>query len=113
MLSVIPGSASIMNKVVSHFWSRLPHHDSYLRPPETLVEVRMSEALETLAALTGNAIEMSNEPLCSLSFSCHSPDVIKTQSEILNYYKQDCHRAFSPLTALGRPMRKCAVISIL
>ncbi|KAF8803748.1 hypothetical protein BYT27DRAFT_7195089 [Phlegmacium glaucopus] len=107
MLSIIPGNASITNKVVSNFWSRLPHHKSHISPPETPVEVRMSEALRTLARLTGRANKESiAKPLCSLSFSCLSPDVIKTQSELLEYYKKDCHRAFSPLTASGRPLRK-------
>lgn len=109
MLSVIPGHASIMNKVVSNFWSRLPHHASPIRPPQTPVEVRMSKALETLAALTGREGENPSEPLCALSFSCLSPDMIKVQSELLEYYKRDCYRVFSPLTVLGRPLRKCAV----
>jgi len=115
MLSVIPGNASIVNKVVSNFWARLPHHSSHLRPPETPVEVRMSEALETLAMLTGRANEVSTaEPLCSLSFSCLPPDVIKIQSELLEYFKKDCHRAFSPsTTSSGRPLRKCVVIPIV
>ena len=109
MLSVIPGHASIMNKVVSNFWSRLPHHASPISPSEIPVEVRMSEALETLVALTGRESESLTEPLCALSFSCLSPDVIKAQSELLEYYKKECYSAFSPLTVLGRPLRKCAV----
>jgi hypothetical protein len=112
MLSVIPGHASIMNKVISNFWSRLPHHTSPISPPKTPIEVRMSEALETLAMLTGRENEDSTKPLCALSFSCLSPDVIKYQSELLEYYKKDCYRAFSPLTILGRPLRKCAITSI-
>lgn len=112
MLSVIPGHASIMNKVVSNFWSRLPHHASPISPPKTPVEVRMSEALETLAALTGCESETPTNPLCALSFSCLSPDVIKVQSELLEYYKKDCYRAFSPLSATGRPLRKYDVTSI-
>lgn len=112
MLSVIPGHASIMNKVVSSFWSRLPHHDSPINPPKTPVEVRMSEALETLVALTGRESPSPTDPLCALSFSCLSPDIIKVQSELLEYYKKDCYRAFSPLTATGRPLRKYAVTSI-
>jgi hypothetical protein len=106
MLSVIPGHASIMNKVVSNFWSRLPHHASPISPPKTPVEVRMSEALGTLLTLTGCEIVSPMDPLCALSFSCLPPDVIKIQSELLEYYKKDCYRAFSPLSASGRPLRK-------
>ena len=111
MMSVIPGHASIMNKVVSNFWSRLPHHASLISPPKTPLEVRMSEALETLVALTGCERSSPTDPLCALSFSCLSPDMIKVQSELLEYYKKDCYRAFSPLTASGRPLRKYAVTS--
>lgn len=106
MLSVLPGHASIMNKVVSNFWSRLPHHGSHIGPPKIPVEARMSEALATLATLTGRESDKSTDPLCSLSFSCLSPDVVKVQSELLEYFKKDCHRAFSPLTPLGKPLRK-------
>jgi hypothetical protein len=109
MLSVIPGNASIMNKVVSNFWSRLPHHASPISPPKKPVQVRMSEALETLVMLTGCE---SGSPTDPLSFSCLSPDVIKVQSELLEYYKKDCHRAFSPLSATGKPLKKYAVTSI-
>ena len=112
MLSVIPGLASIMNKVVSNFWSRLPHHPSPISPPKTSVHVRMSEALETLVTLTGCESGSPTDPLCALSFSCLSPDVIKVQSELLEYYKKDCYRAFSPLSATGKPLRKYAVTSI-
>jgi hypothetical protein len=112
MLSVIPGHASIMNKVVSNFWSRLPHHGSPISPPKVPVEVRMSEALETLVALTGCESQSPIDPLCALAFSCLSRDVIKVQSELLEFYKKDCHRAFSPLTASGRPLRKFAITSI-
>lgn len=106
MLSVIPGNASIANKVVSNFWSRLPHHGSHIIPPQTPVEERMSKALETLTALTGCESKGSHKPLCSLSFSCLCHDVIKVQSELLEYFKQDSHSAFSPLSVFGRPMRK-------
>jgi hypothetical protein len=112
MLSVLPGHASIMNKVVSNFWSRLPHHASPINPPKTPIQVRMSKALETLAALTGRESGSSTDPLCALSFSCLSPDVFKVQSELSEYYKKDCYRAFSPLSATGRPLRKYAVTSI-
>lgn len=112
MLSVIPGHASIMNKVVSNFWSRLPHRASPIIPPKIPAEVRMSEALENLAVLTGRESASPTEPLCSLSFSRLTPDVVKVQSELLEFYKKDCYRAFSPLTLLGRPLRKCAVTPI-
>lgn len=113
MLSVFPGHASIMNKVVSNFWSRLPHHGSRIIPPKISVEVRMSKALETLGALTGWEGERPTEPLCSLSFSCLSSDVIKVQSELLEYFKKDCHCAFSPLTAMGRPLRRWVGILVI
>jgi len=106
MLSVLPGHASIMNKVVSNFWSRLSHHSSHLSSPKISVEARMSEALATLATLIGRESDKSTDPLCSLSFSCLSPDVVKVQSELLEYFKKDCHRAFSPLNPLGKPLRK-------
>lgn len=112
MLSVIPGHASLMNKVVSNFWSRLPHHASPINPPKTPIETRMSEALETLVALTGCERGSPVNPLCALSFSCLSPDVIKLQSEILEHYKKDCYHAFSPLSASGRPLRKYEVTFI-
>ena len=112
MLAVIPGHASLMNKVVSNFWSRLPHHASPMNSPKIPVEVRMSEALETLVALTGCERGSPIDPLCALSFSCLSPDVIKVQSELLEHYKKDCYRAFSPLSASGRPLRKYNANSI-
>ena len=112
MLSVIPGHASIMNKVVSNFWSRLPHRTSPMNSPTTSVEVRMNEALESLVALTGCERSSPTDPLCALSFSCLSPEVIKVQSELLEHYRKDCYRAFSPLSASGRPLRKYKVTSI-
>lgn len=112
-MSIIPGNASIMNKVVSNFWSRLPLHALPMNSPNTPVEVRMSEALETLVALTGCERESPIDPLCALSFSCLSPDLFKLQSELLEYYKKDCYRAFSPLSASGRPLRKYEATSII
>ena len=112
MLSVLPGHASIMNKVVSNFWSRLPFRGSHINPPQTSIEVRMRVALTTLAVLTGRQGEGPSGPLCPLSFSCLSPDVIKIQSEFLEYFKKECRRAFSPLTVSGRPLRKCAIIPV-
>ena len=112
MLSVIPGHASLMNKVVSNFWSRLPHHSSPMNPLKTHVETRMSEALGTLVALTGRERGSPVNPLCALSFSCLSPDLLKVQSELLEHYKKDCHHAFSPLSATGRPLRKYEVTFI-
>ncbi|KAF8165103.1 alpha/beta-hydrolase [Crassisporium funariophilum] len=105
MLSVIPGNASIANKVFTNFLMRLPHHRSHYIQPDASMELRMKFALDTLSEITGRSEIASLDPLCSMSFSCVPPETIKRQSEVLAAFQKGSRQAFSPLTPDGKPMR--------
>lgn len=108
LLSIIPGSASIVNQVIAKFLSRFPHRRSDLVPPALSVKARMTTALQNLAKVSSNESIATRDPLSSLSFSCLPKDIVKTQEELITQYARNRHQAFSPLGPDGKPLRKYA-----
>ena len=106
-LSIIPTSASIVNRAVKEFINRLPKSRSELNPPEVSVAERMEQALKRLADLgLGSKGPSRLDPMSSLSFSCCSESVRTAQDALLQEYKKDRLYAFNPLGPDGRPKRK-------
>ncbi|CAA7259482.1 unnamed protein product [Cyclocybe aegerita] len=106
MLSVVPGHASIVNRAFANFLARLPHRRSDIVPPELPIKERMRMALKKLSEITGNPQIASLDPSCSISFSLLSPEVVKSQTELVRHYQKDADIAFSPMTLDGKPLRK-------
>lgn len=106
LLSIVPGSASIVNQVIAKFLSRFPRRRSDLVPPALSVEVRMTVALQNLARVFSNGSIGTRDPLSSLSFSCLPKDIVKAQEELITQYARNRHQAFSPLGPDGKPLRK-------
>lgn len=96
---------SIVNQTLSKFLARLPRVRSDIRPPSVPVPQRMREALDTLAELTGDSSFSGKDAMCSLNFSCVSPEVCKVQVKSRESYAKDATEAFSPLQSNGRPIR--------
>ncbi|KDR83489.1 hypothetical protein GALMADRAFT_235659 [Galerina marginata CBS 339.88] len=105
MISVIPGYTSIVNNVFYKFLMRLPHHRSDIVPPKVSLKDRMKTALNKLSEITG-LDTISLDPLCSISFSCVTPDFFKGQTELLRHYLKDASQAFTPTPVEGMPLRK-------
>ncbi|GLB33430.1 putative alpha beta-hydrolase [Lyophyllum shimeji] len=105
-LSIVPGHASIMNKVFATFLSRQPHQRSELVPPETDKIERMKTALAALAEIIGDSSIASRDPTSSLSFSCLPHDACRRQTEILNKYRDRKTGTFTPVGPDGRPVRR-------
>ncbi|KAF9008828.1 Alpha/Beta hydrolase protein [Cyathus striatus] len=105
-LSIVPGSASIANQVFAKFLGRLPKSQPQIRLPKIAILERMQTALGELAEITGDPSYMSHDPMSSLSFSCLTSDLVKSQEELLRHYARSRERAFCPLDADGRPIRK-------
>ena len=99
-------SASIVNQVFIKFLSRQPpaRSDSYCSA--LLSQDRLRTALELLAKIRGEPSIAERDPLSSLSFSCASAEVIKSQEETRATYEKGQRNAFSPLGLDGRPLRK-------
>ena len=96
---------SIVNQTLLKFLARLPRARSDITPPPVSVSQRMREALDTLADLTGDSSFSGKDGMCSLNFSCVSPEICKTQVKTRESYAKDAARAFSPLRSNGRPIR--------
>jgi len=105
-MSIIPGSASLVNQVFSKFLATLPKARSDLVPPKVPVLERTKTALRTLADLVGDPNYAVRDPHSTLSFSCISPEVAQSQLDNLKFYWKDIDKAFCPLGRDGRPMRK-------
>lgn len=105
-LSVIPTSASIVNRAVKEFTSRLPLTRSELNPPAMPISERMELALKQLADLVGNKDVAQLDPMSSMSFSCLPTSVVKAQETLLKTYAKDRLYAFNPLGPDGKPKRK-------
>lgn len=105
-LSIVPGTASIVNQVFVKFLSRLPRARSDIRRPEISTQDRMTSALLKLSELMGDPAIAERNPLSSMSFSCLAPDVAKSQLETVTFFGIDQWKAFSPLGPDGRPLRK-------
>ena len=96
---------SIVNQTLSKFLARLPRVRSDIKPPSVSIPQRMREALDTLAVLTGDPSYSGKDGMCSLSFSCVTPEVCKIQAKSRESYAKDAINAFSPLQPNGRPIR--------
>ncbi|KAF9649317.1 alpha/beta-hydrolase [Thelephora ganbajun] len=97
---------SIVNQTLLKFLGRLPRVRSDIKPPSVPVAQRMREALDTLAELTGDPSFSEKDAMCSLNFSCVSPEICKIQVKSRESYAKDAAQAFSPLQPNGRPIRK-------
>ncbi|KAF9481994.1 alpha/beta-hydrolase [Pholiota conissans] len=108
MISVVPGPASMVNNVFYKFLTRLPHRRSDLVEPESSIRDRMKMALGSLAEIMEDPDMASLDPLCSLSFCCLTPEVIKGQTDLLKHYSKDIGTALNPMGVEneGRPLRK-------
>ncbi|KAH0839594.1 alpha/beta-hydrolase [Lanmaoa asiatica] len=105
-VSIIPGSASLVNRVFTGFLSQLPRSRSDLRPPAIPILERTRMALQTLSDLVGDPSIAHRNPKSLLSFSCVTPEVAKSQLENLRFYAKDIDKAYCPLGRDGRPIRK-------
>ncbi|KAK7001978.1 Alpha/Beta hydrolase protein [Favolaschia claudopus] len=105
-LSIIEGTASILNQVYVKFVTRLPHARSDPAASSISVEERMQEALVKLEQLTGDANLRLRDPLSPLSFCCLSKEIIDQQAEQLELFRKGQTLAFVPLAPTGRPIRR-------
>ena len=105
-IPIIPGNASIVNRVFSAFLSQLPGSRSDPRPPDIPAWERAREALQTLSELVGDPSIAHRNPRSLLSFSCVTPEVAKSQLESLKFYSKDLEKTYCPLGRDGRPIRK-------
>ena len=65
----------------------------------------MRMALGNLAEIIGDPDMTSLDPLCSLSFSCLTQDVIQGQSDLLKHYFKGQASALNP--EIESPLRTC------
>jgi hypothetical protein len=57
----------------------------------------MEIALQKLTEITGKNMDTESlDPLCSLSFACLKPDVVKAQTDLLRRYIMNVDRALGP-----------------
>ncbi|KAF4619957.1 hypothetical protein D9613_005443 [Agrocybe pediades] len=96
MVSTVPGYSSIVNNCLLKFIARLKPCSSNIVPPKMSLEDRMQLALYTMADVTGTRISSSLNPASPMSFSCVSGELLKRQRDMLDAYKRDLDRAFSP-----------------
>ncbi|KAK0467900.1 Alpha/Beta hydrolase protein [Desarmillaria tabescens] len=105
-LCTVPGNASIANQVFAKFMTQQPRLRSDIIPPATSVAERMAMALDKLAEFTNDSSFRARNPTSSLSFSCLTPDVVRSQTESLALYSENLHNAYSPVGPNGRPYRR-------
>lgn len=105
-MSIIPGSASLVNQVLSKFLAQLPRERSDLLPSSIPILERTKMALRTLSELVGDPSIAHRNPKSLLSFSCVTPEVAKSQLENLKFYAKDIDKTYCPLGSDGRPIRK-------
>jgi len=105
-ISVVPTTASVCNRVFLQFLSRLPQAQSKLRPPRDPLEVYIFRGLQILAELAGDPSIAERDPLSPMSFSRLPVAVQRLQVDNYMGAAKEARKAFSPLGADGRPMRK-------
>ena len=110
-MSLIPGNASLVNRVFAGFLSQLPRSRSDLHSPAIPTFERARMALQTLSELVGDPSIAHRNPRSSLSFSCVTPEVAKSQLESLRFYSKDIDKTYCPLGRDGRPIRKYNKVS--
>lgn len=108
-MAIQPEFASVINRVYAQFLARFPRLDQALRTSVDQLNIRLQQALDDLADLTGDyalADARDQAVLNSMSFSRSS---YKTQQAAEKTYKSFVVRqrtAFNPLMSNGRPMRR-------
>ena len=110
-ISIIPGSASLVNRAFTGFLSQLPRSRSDLRPSAIPTLERTRTALQTLSELVGDPSIAHRNPRSLLSFSCVTAEVAKSQFESLKFYSKDIDKTYCPLGRDGRPIRKYDTVS--
>ncbi|KAH7888088.1 alpha/beta-hydrolase [Phlebopus sp. FC_14] len=105
-MSIVPGSASLVNRVFAEFLAQLLPTRSDLVPPALPVVERTKIALRTLSELVGDPSIARRDPRSVLSFSCVTPEVAQSQLVNLKVYAKNVDKAYCPLGRDGRPMRK-------
>ncbi|KIL00458.1 hypothetical protein PAXRUDRAFT_129813 [Paxillus rubicundulus Ve08.2h10] len=105
-MSIIPESASLVNRVLTKFLHQLPRARSDLVFPSISLFERTKKALQTLSELVGDPSIARRDPRSLLSFSCVTPEVAKSQLESLKFYANDIEKTYCPLGRDGRPIRK-------
>ena len=98
--------ASIANKTISTFLSRLPRVRSDIVPPKQSRQQFMQDALKRLADFTEDPSIAERNPLSALSFSCLPEQIVNSQAESLAFFGKDQWKAFNPLKSDGRPIRR-------
>lgn len=106
-LSIIPGSASIVNQTLAKFISRIPHTRAEIVPPEESIPERMQRALKRQGDLLRRRDRGDDtlDPACPLSFSCLSETMVEAQMQLIRSYCADRWSAYNPLGPDGRPLR--------
>lgn len=108
-LSVDPSAASIANQVVHKWITRFRHERRVGYQPFEPTEERMKRALRKLGEFAKD-VEGYKErnPWSSMSFSRVTKEVEKAQMQMIKRVAVGAKKAFSPLGADGRPIRKYA-----
>lgn len=110
-MSIISGTASLVNRAFTGFLSQLPRSRSDLRPPSIPTLERARMALQTLSEFIGDPSIAHRNPGSLLSFSCVTSEVAKSQLESLRFYSKDIDKTYCPLGRDGRPIRKYDTVS--
>lgn len=112
--SVIPASSgfvtimssSIVNQVFSKFLLTQPHARSDLNTTKQSLRDAMEPALSRLASFKVDSSILTRDPHSPLSFSCTPLEQAQAQEAKTAAYAKGQRKAFSPLGADGRPLRK-------
>lgn len=99
-------SASIVNQVFAKFLAQLPRARSDLNSSKQLLRDAMEPALSRLAGFKVDSSILTRDPNSPLSFSCTSLEQAQGQQAKIAAYAKGQRKAFSPLGADGRPLRK-------
>ena len=99
-------SASIVNQVFSKFLAQQPCSRSDLNMSGESLRDVMEPALGRLAGFKVDSSILTRDPNSPLSFSCTTLEQVKAQEEKTAAYARGQRKAFSPLGADGRPLRK-------
>jgi len=102
-LGVIPGSASIANRVFASFLARQPPARSDPVPPHPTC---LEDALQRFSEIMNNPEIAARDASSPMSFSCVPPAVVRRRMQIYAQAAAGHRLAFSPLDNHGRPKRK-------
>lgn len=105
MLMILPQYIGITHRVYLDFLNRQPPVSPF-KPGKPNVIKMAREALELLAKLKGDPSIATRDPLNPLSFCMWSKEVAEAFQAQLDQFSIGLDKAFSPLRANGRPIRK-------